>query len=325
MFSAGERKQVEEWGAAHSGETEIHLVITEDSRSAELRQFCEILTECAPGIRIVRKTAASESQLPFMEIRPSLRYMAVPLGMELAPFLEALETDGSRGSALLKKHISQIRMPVSLRLHIGRHCPFCPQTVRQMLPMTRFGDMIRVTVVDAELFPEIAAEDQIRSVPTLVLDENFRWIGAVRPEEIAQILADRDPVFLSADSLEQMLRQGMAADLAQMMGERCMIFPAFPDLLCHEKWPVRLGAMVAAEILAETRRELLAGLTGLLWERFEIADEKTGGDILYVIGLCGSPEDRDRLEKIQKGADSADMKEAAAEAISHITDFYNRK
>jgi len=324
MLSSAEKKQMEDWGSLHSGETEIHLVVTKDSRSAELRQFCEILAQCAPKVRIAGKTAASDEELPFMEIRPSLRYMAVPLGRELGPFLEALEADGREVSVLLKKHISTIRMPVSLRFYIGRHCPFCPETLRQILPVTRCGDMIGLTVVDAELFPELAAADQIRSVPTLVLDENFRWTGAVRPEEIAQILADRDPAFLSADSLEQMLRQGKAAHLAQMMRERGIIFPAFPDLLCHEKWPVRLGAMVAAEILAETGRDILSGLTRVLWERFDSADEKTGGDILYVIGLCGSTEDIGRLEKIQQRDASADRKEAAAEAISHITDFHKK-
>ncbi len=324
MFSSEEKKQIEDWGSLYSGKTEIRLFSTGDSRTADLRQFCEILSQYAPNIRIVTETATSGGELPFIEIRPSLRYMAVPLGRELGPFLDALDAKACQPSVLLKKHTDRILIPAFLRLHIARHCPFCPETMRQILPLTSAGDMIRLTVVDAELFPEISAEDQIRSVPTLVLDENFRWTGAVRPEEIARILAERDPAFLSADSLEQMLRQGKAVHLAQMMMEREMIFPAFPDLLCHEKWPVRLGAMVAAETLAESSRDILSGLPGLLWERFDRADEKTGGDILYVIGLCGRTEDIPRLEKIQKVADSADMKEAAAEAVGHIADFHKK-
>ncbi|MEZ4527273.1 MAG: thioredoxin family protein [Desulfobacterales bacterium] len=318
MLTSEEKKQIGDWSRRYSGKIGLRLLSTGDSRTAELKQFCDILSECAPGIRILTETAAEQGELPFIEIRPSLRYRAVPLGRELGPFLEALEAEGCQPSVLLKKYMDQIRMPASLRLHIARHCPFCPQTLRQMLPLTRHGDRIRLTVVDAELFPETAAEDQIRSVPTLVLDENFRWTGAVRPEEVARILADRDPAALTADSLEQMLKEGRAARLAEMMQERGMIFPAFPDLLCHEKWPVRLGAMVVAETLAESGAHLLAELTGPLWERFAHADEKARGDILYVIGISGSMEDIPRLEKIHKGDSSSDIREAAAEAISQI-------
>lgn len=318
MLNSEEIKRVRDWSTRYPGKTELRLVSTEDSRTAELKQFCELLAEYAPGIRIVTETAASDGELPFIEIRQTLRYRAVPLGRELGPFLEALEAEGSQPSVLLKKYMDRIRIPIFLRLHIARQCPFCPETVRQILPLTGCGEMIRLTVVDAELFPEISAADQIRSVPTLVLDEIFRWTGAVRPEEIAQILADRDPACLRADSLEQMLKEGKAVRLAEMMGERGMIFPAFPDLLCHEKWPVRLGAMVVAETLAESSAHLLTGLTGPLWEKFAHADEKVRGDILYVIGISGSTEDISRLEEIQKGEVSADMREAAAEAISQI-------
>ncbi len=318
MLNSEEKKQIGDWRRRYSGKTELRLVSTQDSRTADLKQFCDLLAESAPGIRIITETAAENGELPFIEIRPSLRYRAVPLGRELGPFLESLQMEDSQPSVLLKKHLDQIQMPASLRLHIARQCPFCPQTVRQILPLTRTGDRVRLTIVDAELFPEISAEDQIRSVPTLVLDENFRWTGAVRPEEIAKILADRDPASLTADSLEQMLKEGKAARLAEMMGERGMIFPAFPDLLCHEKWPVRLGAMVVAEILAESGRHLLADLTGPLWEKFANADEKARGDILYVIGISGSMEDIPRLEEIQKRDVSADIREAATEAISQI-------
>ncbi|MGE0086378.1 MAG: thioredoxin family protein [Desulfococcaceae bacterium] len=322
MPNSGEIKQIREWGARHSGETELRLVSCKDRRTADLKQFCEILAEYAPGVRIVTEKASSDRELPFIEIRTSLRYMAVPLGRELGPFLEALEAKDRQPSVLLEKHISKIRTPAFLRLHIARQCPFCPETLGQILPLTRCGDMIRLTVIDAELFPEISDSDQIRSVPTLVLDENFRWTGTVRPEEIARILADRDPACLTADSLEQMLKEGKAVRLAEMMRERGLVFPAFPDLLCHEKWPVRLGAMVVAETLAESGRDILSGLTGHLWEKFDRADEKTGGDILYVIGLSGTEEDIPRLTEIQKGNGSADIKEAAAEASGRIADFH---
>jgi hypothetical protein len=81
-----------------------------------------------------------------------------------------------------------------------------------------------------------------------------------------------------------MIADGNASLLSKMMLEKNMIFPALMDLLVHPKWPVRLGAMVALETIAEENSALAQKTMLPLWDRFDAVDDKVKGDILYLVG-----------------------------------------
>ncbi len=313
-----EKQEIKEWNHKARGEVEIHFVSTPDPRSAVLEAFCSSLAESASRIRIIFRDAKEGETLPAILLPRGIQYRALPLGRELPPFLEALGPEKAEIPESLRKRLSLIRTPISLRLYIARNCPFCPRTVRQLLPMAVHGQQIRLQITDAEMFPEKASADDVRSVPVLIWNPHFRRTGNIHAEEIAAVLAERNPAHLSADSLEQMLTEGRAGDLTAMMLEHKTVFPALADLLCHEKWPLRLGAMVSAESLAEQDRALAGQINCILWEKFHSADEGAKGDMLYIIGICGSRKDIPYLSKIEQGEFSKEIREAAAEAIARI-------
>ena len=109
---------------------------------------------------------------------------------------------------------------------------------------------LRLTVIDAMLMADQAADQGIRSVPTVMLDERIRWTGSIDMDEIIQQCTQRDPVLLSTASLRQIIESGDAARVAGMMADHGRIFPAIIELLTDERWSIRLGAMVTAEYLA---------------------------------------------------------------------------
>ncbi len=102
-----------------------------------------------------------------------------------------------------------------------------------------------------------------------------------------------------------------------MMLEKDMIFPALLDLLVHPKWPVRLGAMVALETIAAEKPALAQKMVAPLWARFDAADEKVKGDILYLVGEIDTGGSIGRIQDVlNRNADyDAEIIEAAEEAL----------
>jgi len=88
--------------------------------------------------------------------------------------------------------------------------------------------------------------------------------------------------------------------------------------LTHEVFSIRLGAMAAAEEIAESRISLAVQMAAPLVQRFEEQSDAVKGDILYIIGITGDFRSFDFLGKISTGKYTKDVKEAAAEALEEL-------
>ncbi len=103
-----------------------------------------------------------------------------------------------------------------------------------------------------------------------------------------------------------------------MMLDAQKIFPAFYDLLTHEKWPVRLGAMVVIEEIAGKSPGMASAAIDPLWNRFDRVADQIKGDILYLFGEIGDRRSISWLEEIITGEFDAEVKEAAKEALEKL-------
>lgn len=321
-MSPDEEKQILRWGeslAEDRGLT-IRLARTDDEPGEALARFCAELVRLAPRVALVREDPEPGAP-PAIRIGERISYHAVPLARELAPFLEALTLSAQPAPPLpdgLQEALERIELPAGLKLYVAQHCPHCPAVVRRVVPLALACPLVRLAVIDGGLFEAQARHDEVRAAPTLLLDGTFRWTGGIDPLEVAAIMADRDPAQLGADSLEGILKEGRAAQVAEMMAERGKIFPAFLDLLAHEKWPVRLGAMVAAEHLVQTAPALTGALEESLWNRFDGAEERVQGDLLHVLGEVGGPGSLAKIDGIAASAPAEEVREAAADAADAI-------
>ncbi len=316
-----EEKRIRKWNNELSSDVRITLLVTEDKRSGEFGEFCENLTRLAPKIGIV-KEEGEPKEAPAIQIGHAVRYHAIPLGTELEPFLEALSILDKKSTQIpgsVRDYLEKIGQTVILRLFVSQQCPFCPVTVRQIIPLTAANEFIRLTILDCTLFPEMAQLNRIQSVPTLLFEDPFRWTGSFQLEELLEVITNRDPAKFGTSSLEKILKEGNAAQLAEMMLHKKKIFPAFLDLLIHKKWPVRLGAMVTMEEIASQNRELAAQIIDPLWERFHNVEDQVKGDIIYVLGELGRDRIAPRLEMVLNGQYDNEVKEAAKEALQKIT------
>ncbi|MFC1515508.1 thioredoxin family protein [Thermodesulfobacteriota bacterium] len=318
-MNALEEKKITAWGQTLEKDISIDLTLTRDERSELFINFCENLSLMAPKIRISKETE-EESDPPVIVIN-NVRYQVIPAEKELDPFLSLLADQNHLAGQLspeVRKQLDEIRLPALLKVYITPFCPFCPATVMQLLSLAAANEQVKLNVIDGALFPELAQSDNVQSSPTVLLENQFRWTGAIQIREVVDMILNRDPSQLSAPSLRDMISNGDASVVADMMIDSGEIFPSFIELLVHEKWPVRLGAMVAFEAVAEQNRELAARAIPLLWEQFSRVADTVRGDILFLFGSFGDKGVIPLLESVLSGPYQTDVKEAAAEALEEF-------
>lgn len=323
VIGGADLEKIRAWDARQQIRADIRLLETEDPRSGQLRSFLDQLTGLSDKIRGV--TGKGEPQdLPALVLDEGLRYLAVPSGPELVPFLELLSAEGRRLSHLpdmVGQKLREVRLPAVVKIYITPPCPFCPAVVRKLAPLHFAAPHVHISIIDAALFPEQASMDDVKSVPTVILDGRLRWTGQVRMEEILDALVDRDPALLGTHALKGIVKDGNAALLARMMVERGKIFPGFLGLLIDPDWSLRLGAMVTLEEIAASAPHLASNVLDELWARLPEVSDPVRGDVFYLTGILGSGEWIPRLQgalSVYRTPDLAAAIEDALDALGNL-------
>jgi len=320
MFSDLEKKQLLKLNSELSRDIKIGLADSGHPQSQVFEKFCDNLVQLVPKIRIAKEDG-SPQQPPQILIGNGLRYQALPGGLEMPPFIEALTALGSGPIQIMesiKSRLKKNNLPATLTVFIAPQCTYCPKMISQLIPLSMAEAGVQLIVIDGTLFPKAAQIHQIQSVPTILLDEQFRWTGSVPLDEIIDAISTRNPAMLGATSLENILKDGQASHLAAMMLDAQKIFPAIYDLLIHDKWPIRLGAMVVMEEIAAQAPGIAAEAIDPLWDRYEGVSDQIKGDILYLFGEIGDHKVIPRLEEVIAGEFDAEVKEAAKDALEKL-------
>lgn len=314
-----EEKKIRQWQKQNHQRMRIRFIKSRTPRDDDFSKFVEQLQAAAPEITVKAENADTEPA-PALHIGDRIVYQAVPLGPELDPFLQAmtyLQTSGEILPRKRKSNLNALRMPVLLKLYIAPHCPYCPVVVQNLIALAAASELVRLTIIDGALFPESVEADKIQSAPTLLLD-TFRFTGNIDPDEITAVMVNRNPADLSADTLRSIIHEGGASEVAGMMLAEDNIFKPFINLLTHEKWPVRLGAMVVMEELIETDKALAKKAVGLICEALKHSDESVQGDMAYILGEIGDPSVLPLLEELAANTRNPELKTAVGEALAAI-------
>ena len=286
-----------------------------------MANFCIQFKTIVPEARI-KSDSHSSFAPPAMIVgrHANIAYQAIPEGKILELFLDALGQSATISrdpiESGLEVRMTQIRLPVVLKAYIAAQCPHCPITLRKLQTLAGASDKIRLSVIDAALFHKEAQADGVRSVPTVILDDQFRWSGQIDLSELLTISIERDPALLSPTSLRQLIEEGAAETVARMMIDSGQIFAALIELLAHERWSVRLGAMVTVEYLAASSPDLVTDLVAPLWQRMAAASPQAQGDMVHVLGQIPSQASRRHLRSIAEGDFTREVAAAAAETLN---------
>jgi hypothetical protein len=316
-----EIKKIADWAALQNHDHTIFLSCTDHRQQPEFDAFASELTRKAPCVHIT--ALDRQCRIPSFFLADNIGFSALPLERELPPFLDALTfmTEPPPLPKDIRKRLEQIVRPCHLTLFIALSCPHCPNMVRNLIPLAVASKNIFLDIIDGTLFPEMARKHQVLSVPCLILEPDFRWIGHVDPKEVLTQMIERNPAQLSAETFRQMLEQGEADRVCHQMIQADALFQGFIDLLLHPEWSVRLGAMVVVENLTENASELAARLSPILMKAFDdVSDISIQGDILYALGEVGDQATRAWIEKKIPVLTHPDLEDAAQEALSAIED-----
>ncbi|MFO8009678.1 MAG: thioredoxin family protein [Dehalococcoidia bacterium] len=319
-----EEQQVIQWSKGISGEIRIQLNTTGDERSGALRDFCEKLETMASNVRVI-ENEPDPGGLPSIQVGSNLRYSAIPAGPEMPLFLDALSLlhGGTVPvSQVIRDRVGRIEEATGVRAVITQQCPTCPAVIRQLITLTAINRKIQLDIIDAMLFPELAQELDVQGVPTVFVGERFRWTGYTELEEILDAITGNKPSDFSANTIDRMLQEGNASEVAEMILEQREVFPAIIELLVDEKFATRLGAMAAMEMVTDRDVNVANQIVEPLWRRFDQVIEPMQIDILYLIGEAGTTESIPLMESVLNGPHREHVKEIAQEAIDSIKERY---
>jgi len=324
MIDTTGEKNILDWESKQTGKQTIQLFLTDHKEQTNFESFGRNLSALAPSIRI--KSSDKENPLPGFLLKENIIYSALALGKELAPFLKGLScirTQAPKPLEPIQSLLDQIRIPCELTLYIAMDCPHCPGVVNTIFPLAVFSDKIKLKIIDGTLFPQAAQEDKVMSAPCLILDNGFRWTGALAAEEVLSMITRQDVSQLSSQTLKTILEQGDALWISREMILAGTIFKEFVKLLLHDTWSVRLGAMVVVETLAEESPDLALKLCPMLIQAFDNKEVPVQGDILYALGETGNLEIKQWIEIIIDDLENKEIKEAAQDAIEAIESRYS--
>lgn len=302
------------WSAAQDRPLEIRLTAADHPHTEQLREFCQWLAgECAQ--LTISETVTPGKDLPALHLRQgAIVYRSVPMGTELEPFLEALASDDGTAPGDFR--------PAALQIFVAAGCPHCPGAVRALLPLALADGPVSLEVIDSETCSELAEADNVKSVPTLILDQTFRWTGTIRHGDIEELLSPGIRSGISAGALERLLESGNAGPVADLMLQDGQANPGLCQLMANEAMSVRLGAMMVVEDLLERSPELVERLVPELWQQLPQASEPAQGDMLYIIGEAGPPNMVAGINRFLETDPHPEVAEAAREALERLAERY---
>lgn len=320
ILTGSDERYLTQWQTQLTHPVKLRFGRNQRPETAALAAFIEDWRRLVPGSLILSEDIP-EKELPGLLLDDRWRFCAVPTGIKLELLGEILLTLDGRAAVLppaFQEKWQQLPLAPELTIFVAPQCPFCPQMVRQLMPLTVATPAATVTLIDVSLFIEEARQQEIKAVPTVIVNGVYRLTGAFQLGELLDLTAKTDPALLPTAVLERMMQEGQAGVVGDLMVTQEAIFPNFLPLLWHPEINIRLGAMVALETVGTERPELVAAILPRLWQEMPSSATAVQGDLIYLIGVWGDAAWLQKLEEMQRLVTDADVAEAVAEAVTTI-------
>lgn len=122
-----------------------------------------------------------------------MKFNGIPAGHEINSFIPAiLEASGS-GEALPEEYLNPIKnleKPVNIKVFVTLSCPHCAGAVQKAHKLALESPMIDAEMVEAQTFFELSDKFNVSSVPKIVINDQYEFVGnqplEVFLEEIAK-------------------------------------------------------------------------------------------------------------------------------------------
>jgi glutaredoxin len=297
----------------------LKVNLTKDSLSIKFREFIETLAAVSSKLQAIYTTYSADDP-PTIEIKPNLRYMALPGGRKMAPFLQSLISRSSGETSLAKRTLSTMaKFIISMKVEVmvSPTCPHCPTVVGLVNQLAMTSTYLEVTIVDVSLFARFAQKYNIRAVPTLVIDGHEQLVGNISEDLLVDKLANQSPATFHPDSFKKIVKEGDAEKLAGMMVADGEVYKGALELLTDPDWSVRMGMMVVLEEVAMLSPDLVQQVYPYVVDLLDRGDANQRGDMAYLLGNIGDVKVLGPLNMLLNDK-NPEVAEAAFEAVRQI-------
>jgi len=245
---------------------------------------------------------------------------------EHTPETEALEAMVDPALVeMLREPLGKLTKEAEILLFVAPGCPSCPHQVRTAAALALASEKITVEVVNVSHEPELAAQYEVQSVPTTVVDDELIIVGVKHPVQMAEILLARE----GPDGERALFLSLMESGRIQDAADRILYGPdpetackAFLELWAKSTLQDRMSlTLVAEEALAQNPFALNvlvpALISGLQDDGPLAQDPSRTGDTADLLGRIGDEAARPILEELSQGS-NPEVAEAARDALEEL-------
>ena len=297
----------------------IKVVLTRSPLSDQFRRFATDLAAASDKLQLIYLSNAEDGP-PAIEIKPNLRYLALPCGRELSPFLNSLRFSSQKLTLLTARSVSALEdfiTPTQVQVMISPACPYCPKVVGLVNQLALVNTYLEVSIIDVTLFSDFLESRDVRAVPSVLIDGQDQLVGDVTEELLVDRLVNSKPSASHAETFKRIVKAGDAKKLAGMMVGECDLYSGALELLADPDWSVRMGIMVVLEEVAERNSDLVQRAFPCLLKLLDRKEANLRGDAAYLLGRIGDASVLSHL-KVLIGDATSEVAEAAQEAIQRI-------
>ena len=297
----------------------LKVNLTKDTLSKKFRKFIETLAAVSSKLQPIYTTYSADDP-PTIELKPNLRYMALPSGREMAPFLQSLICRSRGETSLAERTLSNMAnfiTSMKVEVMVSPTCPHCPTVVGLVNQLAMTSTYLEVTIIDVTLFAQFAQNYNIRAVPTLVIDGQEQLVGNISEDLLVDKLTNQSPATFHPDSFKKIVKEGDAEKLAGMMVADGDVYRGALELLTDPDWSVRMGIMVVLEEVAKLSPDLVQRVYPYVVALLDHGDANQRGDMAYLLGNIGNVNVLGPLNMVLKDK-NPEVAEAAFEALRQI-------
>jgi len=297
----------------------------EDKAARAMEGWVEALAKEAGGRLVFEKEETRDQPfLPSLSLSmrsaSHVHYHFVPEGPELPVFRDFLwdaaalqGTHEKVGSAEPDKS----GPPHEMFLFVSAHCPNCPHAVRTVHALAGKLPNLSAHLFEAMLHTDLAEKHNIQSVPTLLIDQELRYVGGLDEEKLFSILGTADSASLLHEKIRKQIKEGGSAlEAAEWIaggGDPSFLATDLGESTLEE----RIALLVALEEALETDPRCLDRMVDPLLPHLEAENPSVRGDIADLLGKIG---DRKALSAVKKLLEDPDpnVVEAAQDAVETL-------
>jgi len=250
---------------------------------------------------------------------PRIHYHFVPAAREEEPFQELLwQLAGEKSSADPLDRGGIVRQdPAEVLLFVSNHCPNCPHAVRTVNTLALESRAFSVHVLDVMQHSAAAELFHVRSVPTLLIDRQVPFVGAIDPDRFLRLIEQRHSTAALQHQIRALIQDGHVSEAGRLMAvgiDPSFLAPQFEKATFQD----RLALLATFEEALEIDPRCLDPLAQALLPFLHVEVAPVRGDVADLLGKIGHPIALPSLRQLCEDPDP-DVAEAALEAVRSIT------